>query len=345
MKQVNENITSLNCRVNELTTSVEFSQKEVEDLKEAKKEYKQLMKTNNEVMRKLKEDLQAREKCIVDLEERVNYQEDYSRRSNVHIFGMEEREEETWEQTCIMVRKLCEEKLQLPDIQLERAHRVGQRNHQRSRPFIARFMRFADREAVMRNVAKLRGTRIFINEDLCAASQALRKSQLPLLKQARSDGKTAYFRYTKLIIKEKSSVTGGALVRGGAPASGHGVASEAGFGTMSVASASGATTALDHGIASFGTVSGTSVRGETSDSDRDDLKVDETSVPAKVSTSGRDGTPTVSTNVDLSQAVPSSGAVMEVSASGAWRSPLGRSVDGAAAAATLRSGGSKALVS
>ena len=62
-------------------------------------------------------------------------------------------------------------KLELPNIELERAHRVGQRFEHRFRPISVRFSRFCDREAVMRNVFKLRGTRIFINEDLCPASQ------------------------------------------------------------------------------------------------------------------------------------------------------------------------------
>lgn len=55
----------------------------------------------------------------------------------------------------------------------------------------------------MRSVNKLRGTRIYINEDLCPASQAIRRAQLPLLKQAKSNGKVAYFRGTKLIIKDR----------------------------------------------------------------------------------------------------------------------------------------------
>ncbi|KAG0710778.1 hypothetical protein GWK47_022104 [Chionoecetes opilio] len=56
----------------------------------------------------------------------------------------------------------------------------------------------------MRNVAKLRGSRIYIYEDLCPASQEIKRAQLPLLKQAKSEGKVAYFRHTKLIIKDKN---------------------------------------------------------------------------------------------------------------------------------------------
>ncbi|KAK3889758.1 hypothetical protein Pcinc_006322 [Petrolisthes cinctipes] len=68
---------------------------------------------------------------------------------------------------------------------------------------MARFTRFSDREAVMRNVRKLKGSRIFVNEDLCPASHNIRKAQFTALKEARSQGKIAYFRHTKLIIKEK----------------------------------------------------------------------------------------------------------------------------------------------
>ena len=85
---------------------------------------------------------------------------------------------------------------------------MGRQDDHRSHPIIAHFSRFGDREAVTRNVTKLRGTRIFINEDLCPASQSIRKAQLPQLKQARSEGKVAYFRHTRLIVKERPSGTG-----------------------------------------------------------------------------------------------------------------------------------------
>ncbi|XP_050704468.1 uncharacterized protein LOC126989892 [Eriocheir sinensis] len=122
---------------------------------------------------------------------------------------MEERgATETWEQTAAAVTSLLEEKMQLPGLVLERAHRVGVRHDGRPRPIVARFSRYCDREAVMRNSKKLRGTNIFVNDDLCAASQAVKNAQMPLLKQARAQGKVAFFRHTKLIIKDKTSDVG-----------------------------------------------------------------------------------------------------------------------------------------
>lgn len=44
---------------------------------------------------------------------------------------------------------------------------------------------------------------IYINEDLCPASQEIKNSQIPLMKKAREVGKIAFFKQTKLIIKER----------------------------------------------------------------------------------------------------------------------------------------------
>ena len=76
-----------------------------------------------------------------------------------------------------------------------------QRRDARPRSIVARFSRYNDREAVM-SARKLKGTNIYLNDDLCAASQAIKNTQMPELKQARARGKIAYFRHTKLIIKE-----------------------------------------------------------------------------------------------------------------------------------------------
>ena len=63
---------------------------------------------------------------FADLQEKYIYQEDYNRRKNLQIIGIEEQSNETWEQTANLVSKILTEKLELPNIQLERAHRMWQ---------------------------------------------------------------------------------------------------------------------------------------------------------------------------------------------------------------------------
>ena len=132
---------------------------------------------------------------LSDLEARLNYNEDHSRRNNLRISGVTESEGgETWEQTAVSLKSLLENKLELPPLHIERAHRTGQRVDNKPRTIVARFTSYADREMVMRNARKLKGTRIYINEDLCPASQEIVKQQLPRLRKAKDEGKIAYFR-------------------------------------------------------------------------------------------------------------------------------------------------------
>ena len=77
------------------------------------------------------------------------------------------------------------------------------------RPIVAKLLKFTDKERILQNSKKLKGSQIFINEDLCEGSRAKRRAQLPQLKQARAEGKIAYFSHTKLIVKERSPIAAG----------------------------------------------------------------------------------------------------------------------------------------
>ena len=68
----------------------------------------------------MNEDLKASGQIIQDLEDKCNYQEDYNHHNNLQIFSIEERSDgETWEQTAVWVSKLLEDKLELPNVELE----------------------------------------------------------------------------------------------------------------------------------------------------------------------------------------------------------------------------------
>ena len=77
------------------------------------------------------------------------------------------------------------------------------RRGERPRAIVAKFLKFGDRDLVLRSAPKLKGSNIFVNEDLCEASLEKRKIQLPALQEARRNGKIAYFRHTKLIVKDR----------------------------------------------------------------------------------------------------------------------------------------------
>ena len=55
----------------------------------------------------------------------------------------------------------------------------------------------------LRKAPKLKGTNIFINEDVCKATMEIRKTKLKELKEKREQGFIAYFSGADLITKER----------------------------------------------------------------------------------------------------------------------------------------------
>ena len=156
---------------------------------------------------KLREDITKFENTTTTLEGRCNDLEDRSRRYNLRIFGLPEDPDETWDNTRTKVADLCTGRLGLPEVRLEVAHRTGPRRVDKPRAVVARFQRIDDREAVMRNVGKLKQSGIHIHEDLCAASLKKRNDQWPLLRQHRNAGNFAKFVRHKLVVRESSNKT------------------------------------------------------------------------------------------------------------------------------------------
>ena len=89
----------------------------------------------------------------------------------------------------------------------ERVHRVGKATNQRAKPrdIVARFTRFQDRDAVFQERRKLKGTNIYINEDLCPNLVDVRRGQMDALREARRQGKVAFFSYRPLVVRERTT--------------------------------------------------------------------------------------------------------------------------------------------
>ncbi len=129
---------------------MEFSQVEICDLEA---EVKTLRKSEREHKTRI-EELKTR---IEDLEQQTNCQEDYSQRNNIRISGVKDLPNgEIWEQTATQFSALLQDKLQLTQIKVGRAHRVGPPGRSAPRTIAARFNHFCAHEAVMWNAGKLR---------------------------------------------------------------------------------------------------------------------------------------------------------------------------------------------
>ena len=188
--------------INDLKQSLEFSQK---DISELKSENLQSQKKLNENEKIISDQAQA----IESLQKQIARQEDFTRRKNIRVDGMQESPKENPEQTQVKIHKILAEKMELKDLKIDVAHRISRpNNYQNSsvrepRTVIVRFSSVEEKELTLKNAFKLKNTGIFLNEDLSDTTMKSRNSKLPELRAAKQSGKIAYFRKDRLIIHER----------------------------------------------------------------------------------------------------------------------------------------------
>ena len=133
--------------------------------------------------------------------------EAYTRRESIKIYNLQEIEGETPGDTEDLVRSMMEEKMKISsqdinDIRFERVHRLPTRRNPRrstnTRP--AKFSFYQDKEFVLSKVKNLKGTKIGISHDYPKEMEAIHMKLYPVLKKAKQEKQSAFFKVDKLII-------------------------------------------------------------------------------------------------------------------------------------------------
>ena len=193
----NERLEKLNKETVDLKISLETSQEIFE--KKFQKVNDNLSKQNQ----KHKEDINELWKDNDQLCERLRDLEDRSRRDNRRIDGIAEVENKTLEQTKEILQNLFKEKLQLENISVERAHRVGNKEKNNKRTIVFKLASFKDKLKIISEARKLKGTKISINEDYSKETLEIRKEKWKEVKELRKNGTYAILVYDKVVIKAK----------------------------------------------------------------------------------------------------------------------------------------------
>lgn len=130
--------------------------------------------------------------------------EDRSRRNNIVISGLVEQGSESWEDSEKQVIELCKSKLDIVDVSIERAHRLGKKMPNKTRPIICKLLNFKDKELIKQYGYKLKGTNIFINDDFSQRTRTARYHLRNFLKERKIQGAvTTKLNYDKLFIDGK----------------------------------------------------------------------------------------------------------------------------------------------
>lgn len=89
------------------------------------------------------------------------------------------------------------------DVCFDRVHRLSLKPDS---PVIAKCTFYKDKEKILKDRYKLKGSSIFIGEDFSLRVREIRKQLLPHLKSAKVQGKKATMVYDHLIIDGKSFI-------------------------------------------------------------------------------------------------------------------------------------------
>ena len=175
----------------ELKRSLEFAQAELDDVKKSVRDHS-----------KQQQEVVISSVDHQELSDRVRSLEDYSRRNNVIIEGMAEQSDENSETLQVSVQNLLNDKLDMtPEIDV--VHRVGRAVSERPRAVIVKLKTFKVRQECLKRSPRLKGTNIYINEDISKATHEIRKTKMKEMKEKRQQGLIAYFSGADLITKER----------------------------------------------------------------------------------------------------------------------------------------------
>ena len=183
VKSIEGEIATLNAKTNAVEKSVGAMDN---SLKFLNSEIEELKSKANESERKIK-----------SLNDRILYQDVYSRRENLRFFNIPESTDPTQENAKELIYRYMEREIEVDrarDIEFQRVHRIGVKKSGSPRPIIARFLRFPDRERVFKRAMEVKDEiEVRVYADYPKEIQERRRKLWPRLKQAREDGKRAFF--------------------------------------------------------------------------------------------------------------------------------------------------------
>ena len=183
--RITTEIKQFEANIAEVITSVDYNANDIEHLK-------------NDTIPNMKKQV---EEDRMQLKEEIDRLSTYISRENLVFLGIPEKEPENGAEN---VSKVLEEfytshlKLDfglIEGIQYQRVHRIAAAV--RPRPIKARFVHYADRELVLKNAKNLKGTKMYISQDLPIRTRQQRRQQMEALREARKAGKLAYFSKTE----------------------------------------------------------------------------------------------------------------------------------------------------
>lgn len=192
---IEETLNDVSKRLAKVESTVGALQAEARAMDGQIKEMDKGLSALNEEVEEFHKKIEERKKEFEELHTKQLYLESYSRRENLKFFGVAEKEVRATEageaavDTRDVLYGFMEEVLGLENprvnIEIQRVHRIGKSVGGKPKPILARFLRFQDREKVLRAGFNLKETEFMVLQDFPQEIIERRRKQMPKLKEAK----------------------------------------------------------------------------------------------------------------------------------------------------------------
>lgn len=141
------------------------------------------------------------QESVTALERRLDELDNRSRRSNLIVYGYLEDDRENQKDLDVEINeKIIRNVLKLEPVAIERIHRLGKATTNKVRPVILKLLDFRDKNKILKNCSKLKGSPFAIGEDFSPRVREIRRNLWKAAKVKKASGDKVSLVYDKLKI-------------------------------------------------------------------------------------------------------------------------------------------------
>lgn len=136
---------------------------------------------------------------LKNVKNQIQRLEKKEREKNIVIKGLKETENE--EKTGEIVEEMLKKDLNLSDIRIRKVERIGAKISGRTRPIIIALENKEDKLTILKCKKKLKGTTIYLDDDLTREERERKKKLLRIVWEERKKNKNAYLRGDRIVVE------------------------------------------------------------------------------------------------------------------------------------------------
>lgn len=170
-----------------------------EEIQFLKEELKKDRQEREEEKKRWREEVDGLRKELKSVKNQIQRMERKDREKKIVIKGMEENE--SGEKTGEIVEEMLKKDLNLSGIRIGKTERIGAKVRGRIRPILVELERMDDKINVMKSKKKLKGTRIYLDDDMTREERERKKKLLKMMWVERNRNKNAYVRGDRVVVE------------------------------------------------------------------------------------------------------------------------------------------------